>query len=334
MSHYEAAAGTAHAGAPDHEVSERSEYSGGGEREKGSIADVALQYAAAGWAVFPCHWEGARRKQPLTSHGFKDASIDPAQIASWWRRWPQALIGTPTGGRFVVLDVDLRNGGDGTLAGLGFPVLPATPTVRTRSGGWHLYFSPVGSDLRNTQGARGRGIGPGLDWRAAGGYVILPAPGTGYEWVSATLEVPLAPVPVGLLPNEGVCIGPYNIGIVGSAARTEELSPYGKAALRDAVARILAAPNGEQRATLNGEAYSIGRLAAAGGVPCEIALRCLIAAADKLHTYDPGRPWLVGQAAAIAKRAFREGLAKPRPSAGEIIAELSRREWSEAGDER
>jgi hypothetical protein len=78
----------------------------------------ALAYAARGWPVFPCHPE---TKQPLVkgdrdaggslipnSGGVKKASIDPDQIREWWTRWPNAMIGLPTGkaiGAFVV-DID------------------------------------------------------------------------------------------------------------------------------------------------------------------------------------------------------------------------------------
>jgi Bifunctional DNA primase/polymerase, N-terminal len=163
-----------------------------------------------GWRVFPCIPHGPRRKQPLTPNGFQDASADPSVIADWWHRWPDALIGVATGpaGGFVVLDVDIkfrdRNGFD-TLDALGFAVLPETPMVHTASGGLHLYFRlPDNLEIRNTQGAEGRGIGPGLDWRGRGGYVIVPPPGSGYEWDRhCNLDTTaLAPVPTALLPRE------------------------------------------------------------------------------------------------------------------------------------
>ena len=53
---------------------------------------------------------GAAGKHPLTPHGLKDASSDPAQLTGWWRRWPQANIGLVTGELADVLDVDGRPG--------------------------------------------------------------------------------------------------------------------------------------------------------------------------------------------------------------------------------
>ena len=56
--------------------------------------------------MFPCKVDD---KAPYTKHGFLDATTDPARIRYWWRRWPDALIGVPTGRRFVVIDVDLQH---------------------------------------------------------------------------------------------------------------------------------------------------------------------------------------------------------------------------------
>src|SRR5262249_16000329 len=149
-------------------------------------------------------------KKPLTDHGFLDASTDEAQIAEWWRRWPNALVGVPTGvmSGFVVLDIDVKcldQHGFDTLDHLGFSVLPETPMVHTRSAGLHLYFRVLdGCVIRNTQGNQGRGIGSGLDWRGAGGYIIMPSPNSGYWWdpIWNICTVDLAPVPRSLLPRE------------------------------------------------------------------------------------------------------------------------------------
>jgi hypothetical protein len=284
--------------------------------------DAALAYAANGWRVFPCGWQGARRKRPLTKNGYRDATCDNAHLAAWWRRWPRALIGVPTGREsgFVVLDIDPGHGGLETMATLGFPTLPATPAVRTAGGGFHLYFAPPPDrEIRNTEGRRGRGIGAGLDWRGEGGYVIWPSPGGGYEWLTETIALPLAPVPEVLLPRltATTCM-------LGTPATGSELSDYGEAALRSAAEKILRAPNGEQEATLNGEAFSIGRLAGAGGVPAELALEILIMAANGIASYDPRRPWRPGEAERKVRGAFAKGRAKPRPAPEEVERELDR----------
>jgi hypothetical protein len=44
------------------------------------ILEAALEYARRGWPVFPC-----RGKDPVTEHGCKDATTDPAIIMAWWQ---------------------------------------------------------------------------------------------------------------------------------------------------------------------------------------------------------------------------------------------------------
>ena len=62
---------------------------------------AALAYADLGYSVFPC---APGRKQPLTEHGFLDATTDVATIESWWTTHPSANIAVATAG-LVVIDV-------------------------------------------------------------------------------------------------------------------------------------------------------------------------------------------------------------------------------------
>ena len=50
-----------------------------------ALAKAALSYAEAGWHVHPLR---PKAKQPLTPHGVKDATDNPALVEEWWRRWP------------------------------------------------------------------------------------------------------------------------------------------------------------------------------------------------------------------------------------------------------
>jgi putative DNA primase/helicase len=141
--------------------------------------EAALNYASRGLPVFPC----GKDKKPLTGHGFKDATTDHAVIQQWWCQYTNALIGMPTGvasGLFV-LDVDMPYG-PASLKELErkYGPLPATVMQKTPSGGRHLFFKHPGkgSKIKNSAGK----LGPGLDIRGDGGYVIL-APSPGYEWI-------------------------------------------------------------------------------------------------------------------------------------------------------
>lgn len=273
----------------------------------------ALRYAARGWPVFPCQWQGPRRKSPLTRNGLTDATTDLAAIEAWWRKDPLALIGVPTGKPIgcVVLDIDRKNGVDGlaTYGKLDCPILPPVPTARTSSGGFHLYFERPSEGLRNTNGSRGRGIGPGLDWRGDGGYVILPSARSGYRWDHWTFEnTRPRPIPPPVLPRE-----PVRQAKAMPPVRPETgLTPYASAALDHACRRIQAAPNGEQEATLHAECFSIGTLAGAGAIPAGFARRSLHWAASRLPSYDRARPWGAAELARKIDRSFDEGRRHPR----------------------
>jgi hypothetical protein len=75
------------------------------------LVTAAVELAEHGLPVFPCvnQPRGPEDKRPLTAHGFKDASCDPDLVRKWWARWPDALVGVPTGIRFVVIDIDLKH---------------------------------------------------------------------------------------------------------------------------------------------------------------------------------------------------------------------------------
>lgn len=137
-----------------------------------SLGDSALIYARAGVPVFPCVPGG---KQPLTGRGFKDATTDLTQISSWWLQRPEANVAIPTGAvsGFDVVDIDLHDGGTGfpaferaRRAGL---VSRWAWTVRTPSGGLHVYFPhALGVEQRSWTTAAH------VDFRGDGGYLLCP----------------------------------------------------------------------------------------------------------------------------------------------------------------
>lgn len=165
---------------------------------------AALEYASRGWAVFPCHsvvslspdtcsCKAGERcesmgKHPRTERGLNDATTDAGQIRAWWARWPTANVAIRTGGGLFVLDVDPRH--DGTTVGLD---LPDTLRALTPRGGEHWYLTtaePIPSSVNM--------VGPGLDVRAEGGYVVAPPSsgvgGRAYAWDVGSADA-VAPVP-------------------------------------------------------------------------------------------------------------------------------------------
>jgi putative DNA primase/helicase len=158
-----------------------------------SPLEYALAYAREGFAAFPCRPRG---KEPITKHGFKDATCDEAQIRKWWTRWPDANIGIATGARsgLIVVDIDSIDGAT-LLAELTQRFGQLTPTHCVVTGkGRHYYFKLPAGCGSIPSSAKG-----GLDFRADDGYVIAPPSihpdGKVYQWdtESSPNEMALAP---------------------------------------------------------------------------------------------------------------------------------------------
>lgn len=267
---------------------------------------AALDYAARGWLTLP-----TRAKKPLTTHGFKDATAEPAQIAAWWRQWPDAVPAIVTGAAsgLVVLDVDIdqAKGIDGrdALDALGMATHPATVTAHTPRGGLHLYFRHPGHDVPNSAGKLGRG----LDVRGDGGYIVAPPEPGRYFDSHLGLDTPVLPMPAWIVapepPEEPHRVPPE----LRPAVR---LSAYCEKALDSAVRAICTAPAGQQRDTLNREAFSIGRLAGGGAIAPSLAIEALIWAARRMPTHDARRPWLPAETDRLVAASFTDGLRHPR----------------------
>ena len=158
------------------------------------MIDIALHYAKLNWPVFPLTAGG---KEPLKgSHGFLDATLDVNRIEAWWAATPQANIGIATGRRsgVLVIDVDPRKC-EKWLESLHELALPQTFTVRTWSGGWHLYFA-LSTDSKITIGAN---LLPGVDWRGNGGYVVAPGSVVNGALYTIAKNLPITAAPAHLL---------------------------------------------------------------------------------------------------------------------------------------
>lgn len=159
-------------------------------------SDAALAYATRGWHIFPVHSLNGGRctcgkadctspgKHPRTGHGLQDASRDAATITAWWERWPDANIAVNCGASgLVVVDVDTKAGCDGgetwaELVAAHSAALEHSVMAETPSGGWHVFFAANGHRVASGNDK----LGPGVDIKAEGGYVVLP-PAEGRDWV-------------------------------------------------------------------------------------------------------------------------------------------------------
>lgn len=141
-------------------------------REGLPLPVAARELASAGVPVFPCAPGG---KRPIPRRGFHEASTDLRQVEAWWRSRPRANIAIPTGAvsGVVAVDVDVHgvNGYQAFARAERAGLLPAAlATVRSPSGGRHLYFP---ADLQQEQ--RSWQVGrAGIDFRGDGGYVVVP----------------------------------------------------------------------------------------------------------------------------------------------------------------
>src|SRR6516162_9760263 len=267
--------------------------------------EAALEYSRRGIPVFPCN---PLDKRPLTPRGFKNATRDETQIRAWWQKWPDAMIGAPTGptsGMWVVdLDLDLAKKIDGkaTLDQLIAQRGPIPDTLQTITprGGQHLIFNwDNNTEIRNSAGK----IGPGIDVRAHGGYICLPpsksAGGGEYRWVSNSVAQ-AAPAPSWLI----------------TLAKATKAKAWAKAALERECKAVASAQPGTRNTTLNTAAFNLFQIVGGGGLDEQEVRDRLFEAAEACGLVaDDGAPsvWATINSAAQAGKAQPRTRPQPQP---------------------
>jgi hypothetical protein len=278
----------------------------------------ALAAARLGWHVFPCVTDG---KRPALRGNWRDlATTSPAQIRDWWARaaYNIGISCGPSG--LVVVDLDMPRPGTATDDGTLFPLSGAdmlsvlarqqrqrypggTYVVDTPSGGCHLYFTATDGRVKNSAGA----LGPLIDVRADGGYVIGAGSRTGGVSYAARGERLPAPLPswLGRLlagADDPPAVPMQRFPPDGDRAQGRA---YAMAALRAETSRVAAARPGTRNDTLNRAAFSLGQLVTARLLPPIPVITGLISAAMQ-----------AGLSEEEAARTVRSGLAggarKPR----------------------
>lgn len=143
---------------------------------------IAHTYADNGWRVIPIP---AGRKFPEGITRWQDkATTDHDTIDAWWNEHPDHGIGIATGPGSGIWVLDIDDYDSYRDLEQRHEPLPDTLTVITGSGGYHFYYRhPDGIDIRNNASTR---LGPGLDVRGDGGFVVAPPSvhpnGRTYEW--------------------------------------------------------------------------------------------------------------------------------------------------------
>jgi hypothetical protein len=231
-----------------------------------ALLSAALDAAEHGWPVFPLV---PGQKRPAVRAWEQRATTDPVRIWQCWTAGPYN-IGLATGpAALVVVDLDMPKNksksdapcGAATLTALcerAGQAVPATRTVRTASGGTHLYFTaPEDARLSNSAGK----LGPFIDTRAHGGYVVAPRSVVSGATYTVTDDAPVVPLPTWLhtaLMPAPVIRTPFR------APSARDASAYAAAALRNEAANVASAPEGTRNQALMRAARALGRLVASG----------------------------------------------------------------------
>lgn len=246
---------------------------------------AAREAVARGWHVFPLrpgdkrpagHSEARCPRTGRCTHGHlkpeQRATTDPDLIHQCWRGHPYGVgIATGPSGLLVVdLDVpkagkDKKDAPDGatTFAALceraGQP-WPTTYTVRTPSGGQHLYFSaPAGAKLPSSAGT----LAERIDTRGWGGYVIAAGNTINGQRYEATDErAAVAALPAWLWRT----LQPPALRAPSAIAPARNATRRAQVALERERAAIEAAVEGEREHTLFAAARKLGRFVAWGDI--------------------------------------------------------------------
>lgn len=260
-----------------------------------TLLELALRMAERGYDVFPTTRtklpaiRSPHREDPPGSqrcrgecgrmgHGVHDATTDPNRLADLFAAAPYAAgYGIACGrGDYPLLGVDLdrKNGVDGVASLLalaeqhGFTV-PETTTIATPSGGQHRWFTgPAGAPVQNSAGK----LGPGIDVRGYGGYLIGPGSVTTKGVYRVAEARPVAELPDAL----------FHLMLPPPPARRPPAltlpSRQRGAALLGLVKFVLGAPEGE----LNTRLYWAACRAYETGTEADAISRALVVAAVSL----------------------------------------------------
>jgi hypothetical protein len=236
--------------------------------------------------VFPVKPGG---KLPAVDQWEQRATTDLDVIErAWSGQWSGYNIGIPPGrAGLAVIDLDchaelpddwraipgVRDGADVftcLLEWAGESRWPSTTSVRTPSGGSHLYFrQPPDQEIRNSAGL----LGPGIDVRGTGGYVVAPGSVVGGRPYELLDDTDPAPIPLWLArrlapkPPEHLTVPTPRVPAAASAR------------MRGLVEHVRHAQPGDRNGPLFWAACRAGELVTAGEIDQAAAERLLVQAA-------------------------------------------------------
>lgn len=159
------------------------------------LLETAIGLGAKGFRIFPLQVD---QKSPAHDGWQAQATTDPTRIDELWRDpFGEVIpynVGVATGAGLTVLDVDVKDGRQGLesledlKSRLGLD--DQTLTVRTPSGGLHLYFDSTGFAVGNSASR----IGQALDIRGEGGLVVGPGSTVGDGGYTIERDISIKPI--------------------------------------------------------------------------------------------------------------------------------------------
>ncbi|MEV5264132.1 bifunctional DNA primase/polymerase [Streptomyces werraensis] len=276
---------------------------------------AALDAASRGWHVFPLI-PGAKR--PAVRDWETRATTDRERITRCWTHAPYN-VGIATGPSvLVVVDLDTPKGPDDTppaewaahgvtdgadvLALLcerhGQPFPTDTYTVRTWSGGTHLYFAaPEGEPLRNTAGDSARGLGWKVDTRAVGGLVVGAGSTFAGEPYTVAHNAPVTPLPGWLAELLRPAPLPPQRPVTVPLTARDRRGKFLNAAVNGELARVTGSGEHQHNNALYIASVALGQLVAGGELDAYEVTEKLVEAALS-----------VGQGEHEARRTIASGL--------------------------
>jgi hypothetical protein len=248
--------------------------------------DTARRLARHGVPVFVAYPDSSKSTGYGLPIGWQTTSANPAYIDAWK---PGLALCAVMGHGYDVIDIDPRNGGDGSQ----LPVFPINGVTTTPSGGEHWWIPSLSLPKRTD-------LLPGIDYQGGtpeGGrsFVFIPpttraSRATGelapYRWASEPQpRVGLDPAHVRLAnlirPKRSGIPSASTSGVPSAVRPGLRQSPaYVRAALVSELDRVAYAKNGTRNSQLFKSAAAIGRFVASGELDAEKATDALMSAAQ------------------------------------------------------
>lgn len=287
-------------------------------------AEAAQECAAQGWHVFPAVIkDGAKKSHKSAKHSDGrawGATTDPEEIRRDFARWPEALLGIVTGPKsgFFVIEADTldEHGVDG-IANLRaliaeYGEIPATIEAESPTGSWHLYFRyPEGREIKNSASV----IAPGIDARGNGGMVIAPPSyradkGGAYRWINPPGFFDVADCPGWLLDLATKPKAKLSERAGQGGGRFFDFNDaaghgWGETALREEIAKLVAAPSGSRNEALNRAAFKLGQIVGGGHLDHDTV-------ADRLRAAAAGIGLDESEIGPTIASGLRAGIEEPR----------------------